>query len=69
MKQTLIERFQQLAGIKPLYEQLGPRMRNSRPTGPSDPRSSKDIEFDNAQAMDKLTPDDKDKMGNPTNDG
>ena len=35
-KQNLQERFQQLAGIKPLYEQLGPRMRNPRPTGPSD---------------------------------
>mgnify|MGYP003649084859 CR=1 FL=1 len=36
-KQPLIERFQQLAGIKPLYtEQLGPRMSNPRPTGPSD---------------------------------
>ena len=63
-KQPLIERFQQLAGIKPLYtEQLGPRMSNPRPTGPSDPRSSKDIEFDNAQAMSKLTPDDRDKVG------
>ena len=46
-----------------LSEQLGPRMSNPRPTGPSDDRSSKDIEFDNAQAMDRLTPDDKDKMG------
>ena len=64
MRKPLKERFQQLAGIKPLYiEQLGPRMSNPRPTGPSDPRSSKDIEFDNAQAMDRLTPDDKDKMG------
>ena len=63
MKISLKERFQQLAGIKPLYEQLGPRMRNPRPTGPSDPRSSKDIEFDNAQAMDRLTPDDRDKVG------
>ena len=37
-KQTLQERFQQLAGIKPLYtEQLGPRMSNPRPTGPSEP--------------------------------
>ena len=64
MKQPLVERFQQLAGIKPLYtEQLGPRMSNPRPTGPSDPRSSKDIEFDNAQAMDRLTPDDQDKLG------
>ena len=63
-KQLLKERFQQLAGIKPLYtEQLGPRMSNPRPTGPSDPRSSKDIEFDNAQAMDRLTPDDRDKVG------
>ena len=44
-------------------EQLGPRIKSPRPTGPSDPRSSKDIEFDNAQAMDRLTPDDKDKMG------
>ena len=36
-KQPLTERFQQLAGIKPLYtEQLGPRMSNPRPTGPSD---------------------------------
>ena len=63
-KQSLTERFQQLAGLKPLYtEQLGPRMKNPRPTGPSDPRSSKDIEFDNAQAMDRLTPDDRDKVG------
>ena len=63
-KQPLTERFQQLAGIKPLYtEQLGPRMSNPRPTGPSDPRSSKDIEFDNAQAMSRLTPDDRDKVG------
>jgi hypothetical protein len=38
MKQSLKERFQQLAGIKPLYtEQLGPRMSNPRPTGPSEP--------------------------------
>ena len=37
MKKPLTERFQQLAGIKPLYtEQLGPRMSNPRPTGPSD---------------------------------
>jgi hypothetical protein len=43
-------------------EQLGPRMKSPRPTGPSDPRSSKDIEFDNAQAMSRLTPDDKDKL-------
>jgi hypothetical protein len=63
-KQPLRERFQKLAGIKPLYtEQLGPRMKNPRPTGPSDPRSSKDIEFDNAQAMSRLTPDDRDKVG------
>ena len=63
-KSDLNERFQKLAGIKSLYtEQLGPRMSNPRPTGPSDPRSSKDIEFDNAQAMDKLTPDDADKLG------
>ena len=48
-KQPLKERFQQLAGLKPLYEQ--------------DDRRPKDIEFDNAQAMSKLTPDDKDKMG------
>ena len=45
-----------------LKEQLGPRMKSPRPTGPSDPRSSKDIEFDNAQAMSRLTPDDKDKL-------
>ena len=45
-----------------LKEQLGPRMKSPRPTGPSDPRSSKDIEFDNAQAMSRLTPDDKDKI-------
>tara|TARA_R110002167_G_scaffold1884_3_gene9315 strand:- start:949 stop:1422 length:474 start_codon:yes stop_codon:yes gene_type:complete len=50
MKKLLKERFQQLAGIKPLYEQ-------------EDPRRPKDIEFDNAQAMDKLTPDDRDKVG------
>ena len=43
-------------------EQLGPRIKSPRPTGPSDPRSSKDIEFDNAQAMSRLTPDDKDKL-------
>jgi len=37
-KQPLKERFQKLAGIKPLYtEQLGPRMSNPRPTGPSEP--------------------------------
>ena len=37
MKKLLKERFQELAGIKPLYtEQLGPRMSNPRPTGPSD---------------------------------
>jgi len=35
----IMERFQQLAGLKPLYEQLGPRMRNPRPTGPSEPGS------------------------------
>jgi len=45
-----------------LKEQLGPRMKSPRPTGPSDPRSSKDIEFDNAQSMSRLTPDDKDKL-------
>ena len=28
-----------------------------------DPRRPKDIEFDNAQAMDRLTPDDRDKVG------
>ena len=28
-----------------------------------DPRRPKDIEFDNAQAMSRLTPDDKDKLG------
>ena len=28
-----------------------------------DPRRPKDIEFDNAQAMDRLTPDDKEKVG------
>lgn len=50
LKNPLIERFQQLAGIKSLYEQ-------------EDPRRPKDIEFDNAQAMDKLTPDDRDKVG------
>ena len=50
LKNPLMERFQQLAGIKPLYEQ-------------EDPRRPKDIEFDNAQAMDKLTPDDRDKVG------
>ena len=49
MKNLLIERFQQLAGIKPLYE--------------VDPRRPKDIEFDNAQAMYRLTPDDRDKVG------
>jgi len=37
-KQPLKERFQKVAGIKPLYtEQLGPRMSNPRPTGPSEP--------------------------------
>ena len=50
MKKSLIERFQKLAGIKPLYEQ-------------EDPRRPKDIEFDTAQAMSKLTPDDRDKVG------
>ena len=49
--------------MRGLKEQLGPRMKNSRPTGPSDDSSSKDIEFDNAQAMDRLTQDDKDKLG------
>ena len=49
-KQSLIERFQKLAGIRPLYEQ-------------EDPRRPKDIEFDTAQAMSKLTPGDKDKVG------
>ena len=29
----------------------------------NDPRRTKDIEFDKAQAMDQLTPDDKDKLG------
>ena len=48
--------------IMKIKEQLGPRMKSPRPTGPSDPRSSKDIEFDNAQAMSRLTPDDKDKI-------
>ena len=54
-----------------LKEQLGPRMKSPRPTGPSDPRSSKDIEFDNAQAMSRLTPDDRDKVTkrNKPNDG
>ena len=42
-KQLLKERFQQLAGIKPLYtEQLGPRMSNPRPTGPSDDKALSD---------------------------
>ena len=47
-KQPLIERFQQLAGIKPLYE--------------LDPRRPKDKEFDDAQAMGRLTPDDREKL-------
>ena len=42
-KKLLTERFQQLAGIKPLYEQLGPRMSNPRPTGPSDDNARPDI--------------------------
>jgi len=38
MKKSLNERLQELAGIKPLHtEQLGPRMSNPRPTGPSEP--------------------------------
>ena len=49
-EQTLQERFQQLAGLKPLYEQ-------------EDPRRPKDKEFDDAQAMSRLTPDDRDKVG------
>jgi len=42
MKKTLTERFQELAGIKPLYEQLGPRMSNPRPTEPSDDKALSD---------------------------
>jgi hypothetical protein len=49
-EQTLQERFKQLAGLKPLYEQ-------------EDPRRPKDKEFDDAQAMSRLTPDDRDKVG------
>ena len=41
MKKLLKERFQELAGIKPLYEQLGPRMNNPRPTEPTHPTTRK----------------------------
>ena len=61
-KQPLKERFQQLAGIKPLYEAEYGKYFGGRTKG-SDPRRPKDIEFDNAQAMDRLTPDDRDKVG------
>ena len=61
-KQPLRERFQQLAGLKPLYEAEYGKYFGGRTKG-GDPRRPKDIEFDNAQAMSKLTPDDKDKMG------
>ena len=52
MKQTLIERFQQLAGIKPLYEQLGPRMSNPRPTGPSNDTDYKVVNADTGKTID-----------------
>ena len=53
-KQPLIERFQQLAGIKPLYtEQLGPRMSNPRPTGPSEPGPFDDSETTVGDEMEK----------------
>ena len=61
-KQPLRERFQQLAGLKPLYEAEYGKYFGGRTKG-GDPRRPKDIEFDNAQAMDKLTPDDRDKVG------
>ena len=47
-KKLLLERFQELAGIKSLYE--------------LDPRRPKDKEFDDAQAMGRLTPDDREKL-------
>ena len=54
--------------IKAFEKSLGRKITDKElfkeaPTGPSDDRRPKDIEFDNAQAMDRLTPDDKDKMG------
>ena len=61
-KQPLRERFQQLAGLKPLYEAEYGKYFGGRTKG-GDPRRPKDIEFDNAQAMSKLTPDDRDKVG------
>ena len=47
-KKLLLERFQELAGIKSLYE--------------LDPRRPKDKEFDDAQAMGRLPPDDREKL-------
>ena len=64
-KQPLIERFQQLAGIKPLYtEQLGPRMSNPRPTGPSEPGPFDDedlrLEPEDGEYVDEVELDDLD---------
>ena len=68
MKKTLLkERFQQLAGIKPLYHEQKDKYGRTQADRDwekgIDPRRPKDIEFDNAQAMSKLTPDDRDKVG------
>jgi hypothetical protein len=51
-KKIPIERFQQLAGIKPLYEQLGPRMSNPRPTGPSNDTDYKVVNADTGKTID-----------------
>ena len=64
-KQPLIERFQKLAGIKPLYtEQLGPRMSNPRPTGPSEPGPFDDedlrLEPEDGEYVDEVELDDLD---------
>ena len=65
MKKPLIERLQQLAGIKPLYtEQLGPRMSNPRPTGPSEPGPFDDedlrLEPEDGEYVDEVELDDLD---------
>ena len=52
-KQPLRERFQQLAGLKPLYEAEYGKYFGGRTKG-GDPRRPKDIEFDNAQAHSAL---------------
>ena len=64
-KQPLKERFQKLAGIKPLYtEQLGPRMSNPRPTGPSEPGPFDDedlrLEPEDGEYVDEVELDDLD---------